>query len=282
MTSSRASRLLVRLLVRLLALGGLGLGLAGCSYLPRPVRVPLRTLPQPTACAVRPETLLVMLPGAYSRPEDFIREGFVDAVRERAIAADVVLVDAHLGYYERRTVLDRVYADVIVPARAAGYRKIWLVGISIGGFGSMLVAEAHPGEIDGIVAIGPYLGERPTIDAITAQGGLREWQAPASPRVAEDDRRETLLWTWLQRYAHSPASTAAAGLAPPPPLWLAYGTEDRFGTGHRLLAAVLPPDHVVTAPGGHDWRPWVATWSRVLDRLPLPHDPGCVRPATGG
>ena len=72
--------------------------LSGCALLPRAATVPMRIVLEPASCATRPDTLLVVLPGAYSVPEEFVREGFVVAVRERQLALDVWLPDAHLGY----------------------------------------------------------------------------------------------------------------------------------------------------------------------------------------
>ena len=103
------------------------LTLAGCAS--RPATAPLRTIAQPSPCEAQADTLLVLLPGTYSLPEDFVREGFVRAVREAGLAADVLLVDAHTGYYENRSIVDRLHADVVRPARARGYRQVWLAGI---------------------------------------------------------------------------------------------------------------------------------------------------------
>lgn len=47
-----------------------------------------------------------------------MREGFVRAVRERQLGVDMVLVDAHLGYYSDRSMIDRLQSDIVAPARA--------------------------------------------------------------------------------------------------------------------------------------------------------------------
>lgn len=242
---------------------------SACS-LWRPVTVPIPTVRIAATCSVRPDTLVVMLPGAASRPEEFESEGLVRAMRERGIAADVVLVDAHLGYYRNRTVIDRLRADVIAPALALGYRHVWLVGISLGGFGALIYTAEQPQGIDGIVAIAPYLGEPATLAAIRAQGGLQSWRVPPGPLDPEDIG--TPLWRWLKPYAD--------GLAPAghPPLYLGYGLSDRLRPGHDLLAAALPADHVFTAPGDHDYPAWRAVWAQALDAAPLPRDPSCKRP----
>ncbi|MDP3169768.1 MAG: alpha/beta hydrolase, partial [Polaromonas sp.] len=94
--------------------------LSGCSFL-RPATVPLATDRDLAACSAKADTLLVFLPGAYSTIDEFVREGFVQEVRQRRLAADIVMVDAHMAYYNNRTVVDRLDTDVLAPARAAGY-----------------------------------------------------------------------------------------------------------------------------------------------------------------
>jgi len=209
------------------------------------------------------DTLLVFLPGAFLQPDEFEREGFVSAVRERELAADVMLVDADVSYYYDQTFIDRLHTDVLAPQRARGYSTIWLVGISIGGFGALIHELARPGCVDGIVALAPYLGRRPVGAEIHKAGGLRAWKAPTGPLPDEEVDRK--LWPWLQQYAH--ASGASGKL---PPLYLGFGLNDRFAANHRLLAEALPKDHVFTTEGGHDWPQWSRLWRKVLDVLPLP------------
>lgn len=89
----------------------------GCVNL-RSTSAPMYTQTDASQCTVRADTLIVMLPGVYSYPEEFVREGFVKAVQDRRIAADVVRVDAHLGYYEKNVFVERLRQDVIAPAKA--------------------------------------------------------------------------------------------------------------------------------------------------------------------
>ena len=111
-------------------------------------------------CPGMAPVLVVMLPGAYSRPVEFVDEGFVDALRQGGMAADVVIADAHMGYVADRSIIRRVREDVVLPARQAGYRQVWLVGISLGGFAALGYAVQHGAEIDGVLALAPYLGSR--------------------------------------------------------------------------------------------------------------------------
>ncbi len=243
---------------------GLAALLASCN-LPRAATVPLRTLAEPSGCATRPDTLIVMLPGKLSLPEEFQREGFPRRLREMRVAADVLLVDAHMAYYDNRSIVTRLHDDVVRPARAQGYRQIWFVGISLGAVGSMLYASAHPDELAGVVAIAPYLGERSIAERITAAGGLAQWR----PDASLDGELDGNLWRWLQTQT-SPATAGAAR-----PLFLAYGLADRFAYSQQTLAAALPAQRVYTAEGAHEWSAWNLLWPRVVEALPIARDPAC-------
>ncbi|BEP36439.1 hypothetical protein GmRootV59_34110 [Variovorax sp. V59] len=210
----------------------------------------------------RSDTLLVFLPGAYLKPDEFEREGFISAVRERHLAADSLLVDADVSYYYDQTLSERLHADVIEPQRARGYKSIWLVGISIGGFGALIHELSRPGSVDGIVALAPYLGRRVLGAEILKAGGLRTWQAPAGPLPDEEVDRK--LWPWFQQYLEPQKSQSL------PQLYLGFGLSDRFASNHKLLADALPEGRVFTTEGGHDWPQWRQLWRNVLDVLPLP------------
>lgn len=259
-----------RLCLAALGVAAAALLLAACGGM-RKTTTPLATSLEKSGCMRNADTLLVMLPGAYSTPEEFVREGFVRAVQDNRVAADVMLVDAHLGYYNDRTILERLDADVVAPARSQGYRHIWLVGISVGGFGSLLYAQTHPGALAGVVTIAPYLGERVLGSDIANAGGLGAWKGPLSEPSGGNPRtpNETQLWQWLRGYV---GFTQTAGARPP--LYLGYATDDRFAFSHRLLAAALPPERVFTTEGGHDWPEWTRLWRRMLPTLPLPGCPG--------
>lgn len=209
----------------------------------------------PRTAGAPADTLAILLPGAYDTPGDFLREGFVAAVRERRLPVDLQLVDAHLGYYGDRSVIDRLRQDVVLPARQAGYRQIWLVGISLGGLGALTYAMDYGSEVDGLFLLAPYLGTRGVQKEIAASGGLLRWQ-PGAAATDEDERR---LWLWLAQRANG--SGAAQ-----PPIWQGYGRDDRFAPAHRLLATALPAAHSQDLPGGHDWTAWRALWDAFLDR----------------
>lgn len=223
---------------------------SSCAAL-RPARQPMPVLSYPASSSPA-SCLLVLLPGRYDRVGDFARRGFIEDLRRSNIAADAVAVDAHLGYYRRATILDRLRADVVQPARAGGYASVWLVGISMGGTGVILYDLNHPGEVDGIFLIAPFLGDEAIVQEVERAGGVGRWDG--SGGAGKPFERD--LWRWAQGMAAGETATRR--------VLLGYGAGDAFAPAHRLLARVLPPESIFSEPGGHDWRPWRAAWRRFL------------------
>jgi pimeloyl-ACP methyl ester carboxylesterase len=198
--------------------------------------------------------MLVMLPGVRDRPQDLVRHGFIQALRERGLPVDVVAADLHMDYYLEHNIIERLSADIFVPARAAKYQRIWLMGISLGGMGSMIYARAHPADIEGVILLAPYLGARGTIAEVVREGGLNHWP-PGRIEPGDDER---LFLAWLKTYqADNPAL---------PKIYLGYGIDDRFAAASALLAERLPAERVATAQGGHDWATWLHLWKHMLDQ----------------
>lgn len=236
-------------------------GIPGCGWLPRDPVAPMPLRRFASGCGGRAQALLVLLPGRGMTLGELEREGFVDAVRSQGLALDVVLADAHLAYYKTQTVVQRLHEDVVAPARAQGYRQIWLAGISLGGLGALIYADAHPQEVSGTLLLAPYLGEPDATQEIAAAGGLLRWPAPVGP--LPDTAFDRRLWRSLQ-------ARLRPGSARGSPVFLAYGLQDRLSPSHAVLAAALPADQVLTATGGHDWDPWRDLWRRLLATAPLP------------
>lgn len=184
---------------------------------------------------------------------DFAGKGFDSIMRQAGVHADVVAVDAHLGYYYRRTIIERLTTDVLVPARQRGYRRIVLVGISLGGLGALLNEREHPGAVDAVVLLSPYLGDRQALfRQIVAAGGPAAWAAGRPARTGEVDEQ---LWTFLGLH-----------VADLPPTWLLYGHADPLSQGHQLLAPMLPATRVTAVAGAHDWPTWRALWRIVCEQ----------------
>ena len=246
--------------------------LNGCASPDRePPRVPVPSTRYEWSPGVpkRDKLLLVFLPGRGTTGQDFVRQGFLRALGhsdpdapDRATGGlgqtpganlDAVTVDLTYPYYEGRIATKRLHDDIIAPARAAGYRRIWLVGCSMGGLGAIMYDHEYPGEISGIVALAPYLGEKNVVAEIQASGGLARWQ-PKQPLADDDFQRRLWLAIRAGRYGQ-PGHL---------PLVLGYGTHDRFAYGHRLLAANLPSDRVFQTFGFHDWATWRHLWREIL------------------
>ena len=221
----------------------------GCGAL-RPASVPIRTVV--VAGEGTGRCLAVLLPGRYAAPEGFANGGFGESVRSRGLDLDVVAVDAHLGYYRTRTVVERVREDVVLPARAKGYEQIWLVGTSLGGLGTLLYLRDHPDDVTGALAIAPFLGDEDVIDEIERAGGIASWTPPS--QIDENDIGRN-LWRWL----------ASDGVVDRLPLSLGWGMGDRFDRSNRLLASVLPANRVHAVEGAHDMDTWNRVWVRFLD-----------------
>jgi len=224
--------------------------IASCAAF-RPTPVPIRQVE--ITAAPHGHCLVVLLPGRFSKPEDFSREGFAEAVATRELPIDLIAVDAHLGYYRKRTVIDRLHTDVIAPARAAGYESVWLVGTSLGGLGTLLYLRDHPDDLSGAIALAPFLGKDDAIQEITAAGGPTRWKPPANIASGDVGRE---LWSWL---VSGERNTDV-------PLYLGWGSKDNLGPANRLLAELLPAERVLTIEGGHDMPTWKRLWGDVLDR----------------
>jgi pimeloyl-ACP methyl ester carboxylesterase len=198
------------------------------------------------------EDLIVFLPGIGDVADDFERQGFIADIRGHGIVADAVAVDAHYGYYASRTIHTRIAEDVVASAREIGYERIWLAGISLGGFGAASYAAIHGAHIAGLLLFAPYLGGKELVQEIKGAGGVGNWEP--GERSAEDYPRA--LWTWLKNNARN----RDAGL----PIYLGYGNSDMFRNAHALLADLLPENRVHCIPGGHDWRTWRRLWQAML------------------
>ena len=191
-------------------------------------------------------TRVIMLPAAYTGPDDFVRAGFADATRQRSLQLDVAFVELNL-IQDRTLLLRRLRHEVILPARAQGCRTVWLAGISLGGFIALAYADRYPGEVDGLCVLAPYLGNRIVTGEIAAAGGVKGWE-PGELAADDDERR---VWRFIK--------------TSPRELHLGFGSEDRFADSHRMMAAALPPEMVHVLPGAHDWPVWCQLWDNFLD-----------------
>ena len=224
---------------------------AGCAV-KQPITTPIDQLYFQTRIK-QSQNLVVLLPGIGDQPEIFRDEGFVAAIRERGIDADLAAVRAHWGYYEKHLVVERLHQDVIDAARRKGYRNVWLVGISLGGWGSLQYVRQHGAEVAGMLLLAPFLGEQKIFEEVQAAGGLDAWR----PTLTDPWDEQRLVIAWLRDF--KPDET-------PLKFHLSYGANDRFATPLSWYATRLPPQQVDVIPGGHDWCTWRRLWQRFLDR----------------
>ena len=194
------------------------------------------------------DTLLVLLPGAYMAPEHYIDNGFFRAVDERDLKLDLLAVDLGLDAVSRGEAIPAIIEQILVPARA-GYARVWLGGISLGGLLALCLNADHPGTVDGLCLLAPYPGSRLTTNAIERAGGLDVWQATSE----ETSDPEFRAYRWL--------AAPPAGF----PVFVGHGSADRFADGMRDIAARFPPAARHTVPGGHDWPAWQLLWEHFLD-----------------
>jgi hypothetical protein len=235
----------------------LALLLAGCA-LPRAAKVPMDSIVLQRS-EVPSKTLIVFMPGAFEVPADIVREGFVEQVRARNIDADVVVIDAHIGYFLGRTFDVRIQTDIIEPARKKGYQSLWLAGISLGGFGSLMMPFIYPDQFDGVIAIAPFIASNLVLNEVVLAGGLPKWQ-PDVPLVKSEYQKGLL--NWLKGYGDVTQKR--------PKLYIGYGDADGMPQFDKVLGGLLAEEQLLRAPGKHDWPPWKQMWGDALDRAPLP------------
>ena len=235
-----------------------------------PTKVPIDTLRYEAPAGLH-DRLFVFLPGNGDKPSAFERHGFLKAVRDRGLPVDMIAVNAHLGYYMNGTIFTRLKEDVIDPAKARGYKKIWLIGNSLGGYGSLSYARQYPHDITGIVLLGPFLGDKNIIREIREAGGLQKWEPGAIGNSSQadwdkqlwkwmkDSQQQEEFWYWLKDCEGEKGCF--------PKIFLGYGKSDRFAYGQNLMAGILPQKHVVVVDGGHNWSTWKELWNIILDKM---------------
>lgn len=227
----------------------LACALSGCALL---ATAPMDVLTYKQQENASQEHLFVFLRGIGGSHCSFEEEGLVADVWKRGLPFDMAAPNAHLGYYERRNLVLRLKEDVIDPARARGSRKIWLVGVSMGGLGALLYLRERPEDIAGVYLISPFLGTQYFLDEIETAGGVNRWEP--GPYNAELDWQR-MLWDWLKTDLAVHRNKI---------VYLGYGTEDTYRSGPRLLAALLPPSHVYAISGAHDYETFKTLWKVFL------------------
>ena len=153
-----------------------------------------------------------------------------------------------MQHLDDRDIFRQLRSEIVLPARDSG-AAVWLAGISLGGLIALDYASSHPGELDGLCLLAPYLGNRMLTNEIAAASGLAGWQ-PGELAESDTERR---IWGYIKTRADSR------------PVLLGYGRDDRFSAAHAMLAAALPANSVEVVAGGHEWATWLKLWEIFLD-----------------
>lgn len=225
--------------------------LSSCSYF---ANKPLKTLEYKYDTAVSSENLFVFMRGLGGSNRSFADDGLVAEVKKRNIPFDIIAPNAHFAYYSERTLIERLHQDVIIPAALQGYKNIWLVGVSMGGLGSLLYLKEQPEHINGVFLVVPFLGYDDILDKIIAAKGVQQW-TPGS--YDPDDDWERMFWHWIKDDVEGKATI---------PLYLGYGKSDEYVKGQHLFSTVIPKNRVIAIDGGHDIKTIKSLWNIFLER----------------
>jgi pimeloyl-ACP methyl ester carboxylesterase len=184
--------------------------------------------------------LLVLMHGKGGGPSQFLSQPFFDTLAGlHARAPDVLLLDGgDDSYWHNRA--DGAWASMVVreaiPAGIARThtRRVAIGGISMGGYGALLLGSRTPGRFCAVGVQSPALwlnaGE-------TAPGAFDD---------AQDYERNDVF-----------------KLRPPHPLWIDLGTSDPFRAA-TLAYARRAHVHAHLRPGGHDASLWDAFTPKFL------------------
>src|SRR5690606_3476005 len=168
---------------------------------------------------------------------DWVGHGSVRARRERGVGADTVRAEITHALVLRQRAPAALREAGVVPALARGYRQVWLAGISLGAFTALHYAAQFDADVAGLCLLAPYPGTGDILREIAAAGGLAHWAG--SHERSLNDERAWWYWLWQQTQAGADAKPIHVGLS----------ENDRFLQGQRLLAGLLPREHVDTIPG---------------------------------
>ncbi len=223
----------------------------GCAYI-KPAKSELETTV--FHAASDSQQLIVLLPGLGMDVEDYQSQGVIEKIRACNRDAEIIAADAYLAYYRNEETDIRLYEDVIKPAQVRGKTKIWLVGTSLGGLGSLIYRLSRPQDLQGIVIMAPYLGKEEDLKLyLNAQvkGDEIDPESIQNPVFLE-------LWQSLEQTGKAQ-----------PEIVMGYGQQDKFAYLQDWAAGQLPQDKVVVTEGEHKWVVWNTIWAETLGRSNL-------------
>jgi hypothetical protein len=201
------------------------------------------------------KNLIILLPSFGGEGAHYKESGLIKTFRDKGGEAHLKILDVKPSLYLGSKIIDLLKTEVITPAKKAGYEKIYLVGVSMGGHGALLYTTNYPEEIEGTVVFAPFLSGPRMRSSIEKVGGIEKFEK--CPFIGWDYACN--MWLMLKDYISSPKNKRR--------LILCYGTEDEFAKQNRILADMLPPVLVLTVPGGHDWKTWKKLWIKVRNYI---------------
>lgn len=219
--------------------------------------IAFETIAAPKPAAER--TVVIVLPGFGSDAKEMRERGVASAIHEVWPEADVILASATFDYYREGRLVGRLHDEIVAPVLSAGYKKVWLAGASLGGMGTLLYEQQHPGKVTGIVLFAPFVGDRSLLREISSAGGPRAWNPGELPAEVNSENYQRQVWKMVKGWAEDPQRARR--------VWLACGVEDRLMGGARLLATALPQDRFIELPGGHTWAAWLNGGKTVFSRI---------------
>jgi pimeloyl-ACP methyl ester carboxylesterase len=205
-----------------------------------------------------PAMQVVLMPGAYHTPNQYLDAGFAQSVRQLAMRVELTLAVPEMAHLTDRRWLTALHEELILPARARNI-PLWLGGVSLGGFMALRFAAQYPTVLDGLCLLAPYLGSRSVAREVEENADRAGWRI--DPVDEEDDERR--IWQYVATGARGASATR---------VFLGFGQSDRFADTQRVLARVLSSaqEAIHVIPGGHDWPVWRALWQQFLQTHGVP------------
>ncbi|MGC2635625.1 MAG: alpha/beta hydrolase-fold protein, partial [Acidobacteriaceae bacterium] len=146
---------------------------------------------------------------------------------------------AHKRFDAETWIIDDVSACVHELFPQTLTSKVFLAGLSMGGFGALRIGAKHASRVAGISAHSP----------VTSLADLRQFVQDSIEKDLAAGKRDADLLYWMRR-----------NRARLPPIRFDCGTEDSLLAANRALHAALLrariPHIYEEHPGGHDWTDW--------------------------
>jgi S-formylglutathione hydrolase FrmB len=126
----------------------------------------------------------------------------------------------------------------------------------MGGHGAVAYARSYPERVKGLLLFAPYLGPSDVVQEVTQAGGVCNYTAPDPPPQTRYGFAQA-NFIWLKDVLCSSPTKIS--------VWVGIGNSDQ--RPRELLRDVLPPDHYIVEPGGHDWSAWRPALEQISRRV---------------